>query len=124
MYKNELNTILSAVDYAEAESNVYKIPRKQKDNKYTNFFRNFKYFYEKATELSESQLNKFTKTLTDSCEVIEIKSWQVEQAITMFNSLNSDGLPLLTQTLYPQNFTLLLKKRALVIILLSYGRNL
>jgi len=26
--------------------------------------------------------------------VIEIKSWQVEQAITMFNSLNSDGLPL------------------------------
>lgn len=26
--------------------------------------------------------------------MIEIKSWQVEQAITMFNSLNSDGLPL------------------------------
>ena len=94
LYKNELNTILCAVDFAEAESNVYKIPRKQKDNKYTNFFRNFKFFYEKATELSESQLNKFTKTLTDSCEVIEIKSWQVEQAITMFNSLNSDGLPL------------------------------
>ena len=94
LYKNELNTILSAVDYAEAESNVYKIPRKQKDNKYTNFFRNFKFFYEKAAELTETQLNKFTKTLTDSCEVIEIKSWQVEQAITMFNSLNSDGLPL------------------------------
>ena len=94
LYKNELNTILCAVDFAEAESNVYKIPRKHKDNKYTNFFRNFKFFYEKATELSESQLNKFTKTLTDSCEVIEIKSWQVEQAITMFNSLNSDGLPL------------------------------
>jgi hypothetical protein len=30
----------------------------------------------------------------DDCEVIEIKSWQVGQAITMFNSLNSDGLPL------------------------------
>ena len=94
LYKTELQTILSAVDYAEAESKVIKIPRKQKDNKYTNFFRNFKFFYDRAKELSDSQLNCFAKTLTDSCEVIEIKSWQVEQAITMFNSLNSDGLPL------------------------------
>lgn len=94
LYKTELHTILSSVDYAEAESKVIKIPRKQKDNKYTNFFRNFKFFAEKSRELSDSQLNSFAKTLTDSCEVIEIKSWQVEQAITMFNSLNSDGLPL------------------------------
>lgn len=94
LYKTELQTILSAVDYAEADSKVIKIPRKQKDNKYTNFFRNFKFFYDRAKELSDSQLNSFAKTLTDSCEVIEIKSWQVEQAITMFNSLNSDGLPL------------------------------
>lgn len=94
LYKTELQTILGAVDYAEAESGVIKIPRKQKDNKYTNFFRNFKFFYDRAKELSDSQLNSFAKTLTDSCEVIEIKSWQVEQAITMFNSLNSDGLPL------------------------------
>lgn len=94
LYKTELQTILSAVDYAEAETKVIKIPRKQKDNKYTNFFRNFKFFYDRAKELSDSQLNSFAKTLTDSCEVIEIKSWQVEQAITMFNSLNSDGLPL------------------------------
>lgn len=94
LYKTELQTILSSVDYVAAEANVIKIPRKQKDNKYTNFFRNFKFFYEKAKELSESQLNNFAKTLTDSCEVIEIKSWKVEQAINMFNSLNSDGLPL------------------------------
>ena len=94
LYKTELQTILSAVDYAETEAKVIKIPRKQKDNKYTNFFRNFKFFYDRAKELSDSQLNRFVKTLTDSCEVIEIKSWQVEQAITMFNSLNSDGLPL------------------------------
>lgn len=94
LYKTELQTILSAVYYTEAESKVIKIPRKQKDNKYTNFFRNFKFFYDRAKELSDSQLNSFAKTLTDSCEVIEIKSWQVEQAITMFNSLNSDGLPL------------------------------
>ncbi len=93
-YKTELNTILQSVDYVEAESKVIKIPRKQKDNRYTNFFRNFKYFYEMIGTLSESQLNKMAKAVTDSCEVIEIKSWQVEQAITMFNSLNSDGLPL------------------------------
>ena len=94
LYKTELQTILSSVDYVEAEAKVIKILRKQKDNKYTNFFKNFKFFYEKAKELSDSQLNSFAKTLTDSCEVIEIKSWKVEQAINMFNSLNSDGLPL------------------------------
>ena len=93
-YKTELNTILQAVDYVEAETNVIKIPRKQKDNRYTNFFRNYKYFYNMIDTLSESELNKMAKAVTDSCEVIEIKSWQVEQAITMFNSLNSDGLPL------------------------------
>ncbi len=93
-YKTELNTILQSVDFVEAESKVIKIPRKQKDNRYTNFFRNFKYFYEMIDSLSESELNKMAKAVTDSCEVIEIKSWQVEQAITMFNSLNSDGLPL------------------------------
>lgn len=94
MYKTELNNILRAVDYVEAESSVIKIPRKQKDNRYTNYFRNFKFFYEMVGTLSESELNSIAKTITDSCEVIEIKSWQIEQAITMFNSLNSDGLPL------------------------------
>ena len=93
-YKQDLKNILSSVEYTEAASNFFKIPYKQKDNKYTNFFRNFKFFYEKAAELSDSQLNSFAKTFIESCEVIEIKSWQVEQAITMFNSLNSDGLPL------------------------------
>ncbi len=93
-YKVELNTILQSIDYVEAETNIIKIPYKQKDNKYTNFFRNFKYFYEKVGDLSESELNSIAKAITDNCEVIEIKSWQVEQAITMFNSLNSDGLPL------------------------------
>ncbi len=51
-------------------------------------------FFYKICDLSDSQLNTIAKSCTDSCEVIEIKSWQVEQAITMFNSLNSDGLPL------------------------------
>lgn len=93
-YKEELNNILSTVDYIEAENKSIKIPNKRKDNKYTNFFRNYKFFYEKVSELQETKLNKLTKILLEKCEVIEIKSWNVEQAITMFNSLNSDGLPL------------------------------
>ena len=93
-YKTELSTILQATDCASAETRVIKIKYKQKDNRYTNFFRNFKFFYGKISELSDSQLNSIAKSITDNCEVIEIKSWQVEQAITMFNSLNSDGLPL------------------------------
>lgn len=93
-YKTELETILQATDFASAEARVIKIKYKQKDNRYTNFFRNFKFFYGKISELSDSQLNSIAKSIIDNCEVIEIKSWQVEQAITMFNSLNSDGLPL------------------------------
>ncbi len=94
IYKSELELILKAVSYEEIEKNVIKIPYRQKDNKYTNFFRNFKYFYEKIASLDASEINSFSKAFTEMCEVIEIKSWQVEQAITMFNSLNSDGLPL------------------------------
>lgn len=93
-YKTELATILQATDFDSAEARVIKIKYKQKDNRYTNFFRNFNFFYNKISELSDSQLNSIAKSITENCEVIEIKSWQVEQAITMFNSLNSDGLPL------------------------------
>ena len=94
LYKDEVQTILEAIDFAAAEQNVYKIPRKQKDNKYTNQFRNFKYFYVKLDEKSDTQLNQFAKVFLEKCQIIEIRSWQIEQAITMFNSLNSTGLPL------------------------------
>ena len=74
-YKDDLNTILQEVEYIQAEQRVVKIPYKQKDNKYTNFFRNFKFFYETAGELSDSILNIIAKAIIDKCEVIEIKSW-------------------------------------------------
>lgn len=93
-YKDELTKILEAKDFREAEAAVYKIPRRQKDNKYTNFFRNFKFFCEKLKTLSLPNLNLFTKTFLNECQIIEIRSWQIEQAITMFNSLNSTGMPL------------------------------
>lgn len=95
LYKTELATILQAVDYADAETNVTTIKYKQKDNRYTKFFRNFKFFYNKIDELhSDARLNRFAKAFTENCEVIEIKSWKMDQAINMFNCLNADGLPL------------------------------
>lgn len=93
-FKDEFNTILKSVDFEDAERNVYKIPYKQKDNRYTNFFRNFKFFYDNILTLEGNEVNTLAKSIIENCEVIEIKSWQVEQAITMFNSLNSDGMPL------------------------------
>lgn len=95
LYKDEIQKIISADTFAESERIVTHIPYKQKDNRYTQFFKNFKYFYDKIdTQKSETQINEFAKTLLNKCQVIEIKSWNIEQAIVMFNSLNSDGLPL------------------------------
>ncbi len=94
LYLDEIKKIIEAIDFDTAEQKVHKIPRKQKDNKYTNHFRNFKYFYERLRDKSDSQLNEFAKIFLNKCQVIEIRSWQIEQAITMFNSLNSTGLPL------------------------------
>ena len=93
-YKGDLRKIVGAADFDEAESQCYRIPRKQKDNKYTNFFRNFKYFYLKLKEYDSTRINLFAKTFLGECQVIEIRSWNTEQAIKMFNSLNSTGLPL------------------------------
>lgn len=93
-YKNEISAILKEKTFESAENKVHKIPKKQKDNKYTNFFRNFKFFYSRLVDFHDTDLNLFAKTFLNKCQVIEIRSWQIEQAITMFNSLNSTGLPL------------------------------
>jgi len=92
--KDELKAILQSTSFEEAEKAVYHAPKKQKDNKYTDFFRNFKFFYNRMLEKNNSQLSEFAKSFLNSCQVIEIRSWDVEQAIVMFNSLNSTGLPL------------------------------
>ena len=94
LYKDELRVILENTDFDEIAENITVFKGRQKDNRYTNYFRNFKFFYYKAQELSESRLNSFVKTLLEKCEIIEIKSWYVDQAIEMFNTLNSDGMPL------------------------------
>ena len=94
LHKDELKNIIEAPTFADAEKKVYKFPRKQKDNKYTNFFRNFKSFYERLHAYQESNLDALANGFLNKCQIIEIKSWQIEQAITMFNSLNSTGMPL------------------------------
>jgi hypothetical protein len=93
-HKDEVKIIVEAKDFVEAEKNVFHFFRRQKDNRYTNHFRNFKFFYAKLAEKSESKLNQFANVFLEKCQIIEIRSWQIEQAITMFNSLNSTGMPL------------------------------
>jgi hypothetical protein len=93
-FKNELKVILEAKTYREAEQNCYKIPRRKYDNKYTNFFKNFKFFHEQLNGYKESKVNSFAKAVLMECHIIEIRSWNTDQAITMFNSLNSTGMPL------------------------------
>ena len=93
-YKEELSKILFSKEYSDVEKEITRIPKKLNDNKFTNFFKNFRFFYDKLKGLYDNNLNVIAKTFLEKCQVIEIKSWQIEQAITMFNSLNSTGMPL------------------------------
>lgn len=93
-YAQDVKVILRESTYGEIESNVTKIKYKQGDNKYTNFFRNFKYFKDKLDAYDSTKLNTFARTLLNSCQVIVIVSYQTEEAIEIFNSLNSTGMPL------------------------------
>ncbi|HOE90341.1 MAG TPA: DUF262 domain-containing HNH endonuclease family protein [Candidatus Cloacimonadota bacterium] len=98
MYQDELRNILISVDFEEAEGKVEQIKYKQKDNKYTNYFKNFKFFYEKLKDNKYHNLVhllKFAEKILKKTDIIEIRSWNVDQAISMFNSLNSKGMPLL-----------------------------
>lgn len=93
-FKNDLNSILSSNSFDDAQQKVVQIKYKKQDNRFSNFFKNFKFFYNKFESMDSAKINEIAKVILNQCEIIEIKSWNVEQAITMFNSLNSDGLPL------------------------------
>ena len=86
-YKDALKLIIDAKSFEISKENL-------KDKQETNFFKNFKFFYEKLEMYKESQLISFADTFLNKCEVIEIRSWQTEQAVAMFNSLNSKGMTL------------------------------
>jgi hypothetical protein len=102
---DDWKNIFGAVRFNEAESVCKKIPYKKKDNKYTNFFRNLKFFYyninkkldENFTDNNDKRidyLSKFITTLLDDCKIIQISSNNINQAVAIFNSLNSKGCPL------------------------------
>ena len=59
-----------------------------------NFYRNFLYFYARLAKYEEHSIHVFAQKLLDKCQLIVIRSWNIEQAIAMFNSLNSKGMPL------------------------------
>lgn len=93
-YPNEIKNVLQGQTFDEIEKSVTKIKYKQKDNRYTNFFRNFKFFYEKFEDFDSTKINEFAKALLKKCQVIVVISYQTEEAIEIFNSLNSTGMPL------------------------------
>ena len=93
-YPDDLKKIINGETFDIIDKNKTTILKKRKENKFTNFFRNFKYFYDEVNRLSESGLNRFADRFLDKCQIIQIKSTVLEQAITMFNSLNSTGMPL------------------------------
>lgn len=93
-YADDVKVILREPTYDRIESNVKTIKYKQGDNKYTNFFKNFKYFKEKLDTYDSTKLNAFARTLLNNCQIIVIVSYQTEEAIEIFNSLNSTGMPL------------------------------
>ena len=94
IYVKDFQIIMSSISFEDAESKVFTFKRRQKDNKYTNYFRNFKYFYNTIDELDATELEGIVCAVLKKCQVISIKSWDLEQAIKMFNSLNSDNMPL------------------------------
>lgn len=93
-YSEEVSIILREETKDDIEKNVTKIKYKQKDNRYTNFYRNFRFFMEKLNEYDSTKVNAFAKNLLNNCQVIVVVSYDTDEAIEIFNSLNSTGMPL------------------------------
>ena len=91
-YKTDLENILKSVSFEDIKP--IEIKYKHNDNKYTNYYKNFRFFYEKFKECGESRLSELAHIIIEQCEVIDIINNNLEQAINMFNSLNSKGMPL------------------------------
>ena len=92
--KEDFDTIMKSYTYEDAEKGVHKAKYKKFDNKYSNCFRNYKFFHDEIEKQDLLFIYLFVKNLLQTCQLIEIGSWSDEQAVAMFNSLNSDGLPL------------------------------
>lgn len=94
LYKDELAVIINGQNYEEIENTVKHIKFKKSSNKYTNFYKNFLFFVEKFKGKEESYIRKFANDFLTHCQVIAVISYQNGEAIDIFNSLNSTGMPL------------------------------
>ena len=88
-----MTTILLGKDFISIKDRVRQIYRRQKDNRYTNFYKNFRYFYNMCNELNVFTLINFANHFIDNCQVITITSYNTDQDINIFNSLNGTGVP-------------------------------
>lgn len=93
-YAREMSTIMLGKDFNSIKENVHQIYRRQKDNRYTNFYKNFRYFYNMCSELNVLNFIRFSNHFIENCQVITITSYNTDQAINIFNSLNGTGVPL------------------------------
>ncbi|CAH1853993.1 DUF262 domain-containing protein [Convivina intestini] len=93
-YPDELEKILHGTAVSDIENNVADIKYKRGDNRHTKFFNNFKFFVNKFDDLETTQVNAFAKSVLGKAQLIMITSFDTEEAIEIFNSLNSTGLPL------------------------------
>lgn len=93
-YAFNMQAILLGHNFEEIKQNVHQIYRRQKDNRYTNFYKNFRYFYNTCKELSVINCINFANHFIKNCQVITITSFNTDQAINIFNSLNGTGVPL------------------------------
>ena len=93
-YAFDMKAILLGRNFEEIKQNVHQIYRRQKDNRYTNFYKNFRYFYNTCKELSVINCINFANHFIKNCQVITITSFNTDQAINIFNSLNGTGVPL------------------------------
>ena len=93
-YAFDMQAILLGRNFEEIKQNVHQIYRRQKDNRYTNFYKNFRYFYNTCKDLSVINCINFANHFIKNCQVITITSFNTDQAINIFNSLNGTGVPL------------------------------
>ena len=93
-YAFDMQTILLGRNFEEIKQNVHQIYRRKNDNRYTTFYKNFRYFYNTCKELSVINCINFANHFIKNCQVITITSFNTDQAINIFNSLNGTGVPL------------------------------
>lgn len=98
--KKELQAILD--DKATNETDLKNFKKKNK-GQVTNYLQNFIFFNQKIEAIFDNKMSLYNKIeliselsnfILNHVKIIEIKSDDINESISMFNSLNSRGMPL------------------------------